>query len=88
MAGAASSTMGTVVAHTTSQEPSQCSTNAKVSRKGTLATAAVIADVRPDWTTLKTKCSYFLGMRSIAHRQPAGPIQSATARPISCGESS
>ena len=30
-----------------------------------LATPAAIADVRPDWMTPKTKCSYFLGIRSI-----------------------
>jgi hypothetical protein len=30
-----------------------------------LATPAAIADVRPDWMTPKTKCSYLLGIRSI-----------------------
>ena len=66
MAGAASITIGMVVIHAISQEPSQFSTNAKVPRKGTLATPAAIADVRPDWMTPNTKYPYFLGMRRIA----------------------
>jgi hypothetical protein len=60
IAGAASITIGIVVIHAISQERSQFSRKAKVSRKGMLATPAAIADVRPDWMTPKTKCSYFL----------------------------
>ncbi len=55
MAGAASITMGMVVIQAISQEPSQFPTNAKLPRKGRLATPAAIADVRPDWMTPKTR---------------------------------
>jgi len=41
-------TMGMVVVHAISQEPNQFSMNAKVPKKGMLATPAAIADVRPD----------------------------------------
>src|SRR4029450_3048147 len=99
---AASITMGMVVIHAISQEPSQLSTKAKGPSKGPLATPAGIRDVRPDWMTPNTKYPYFLGMRGIAlpnlriscgvliawPRQPNVPIQPATARPISSGESS
>jgi hypothetical protein len=65
MPGAATSTMGMVVIHAISQEPSQFFTNAKVPKKEILATPAAMADVRPAWMTPKTKYPYFLGMRSL-----------------------
>jgi len=58
--------MGMVVIHAISQESSQFAMKAKVPRKGTLATPAAIADVRPDWMTPNTKYPYFLGIRGIA----------------------
>ena len=47
LAGAAKSTIGTIVAHAINQELSQCAMKANSPRNGALAIAAAIAEVNP-----------------------------------------
>jgi hypothetical protein len=51
MAGAANSTIGSIVIQATNDDHSQWLTKAPVVANGRLAIAAAIAQVRPDWIT-------------------------------------
>jgi hypothetical protein len=55
MAGAANSTIGSIVSQARSQDRSQCDMKESVARNGALATAAAIAQVKQDWMTPNTK---------------------------------
>ena len=55
IAGAASSTIGSIAAQAISHETIQCCTNSDADGAGKLAIPAAISEVRPDWMTPKTK---------------------------------
>jgi hypothetical protein len=65
MTGAAISTTGSIVAHEKSQALNQCAAKVPESKKDMLAIAAAMAQVNPDWMTLKTKCVYCAEIFSI-----------------------
>jgi hypothetical protein len=65
MTGAAISTTGSMVAHDRSHALNQCAAKVPESKRDMLAIAAAMAQVNPDWMTLKTKCVYRVEIFSI-----------------------
>ena len=55
IAGAASSTMGSIAAQAISHDTIQCCMNSNADAAGKLAIPAAISEVRPDWMIPKTK---------------------------------
>jgi hypothetical protein len=65
MTGAAISTTGNMVAHDRSHALNHWAAKVPESKRDMLAIAAAMAQVNPDWMTLKTKCVYRVEIFSI-----------------------